>query len=134
MDVETAIATFHNDMTIVAPFNPDCLDVVQSVYEGKEECSRLYEELPKIAAPLDFSHIDIQPLQAPGRYVATYQGNSRLLLTGLPYRNRYISLFTVRDGRILNITEHFNPYVLLTSMGWTFSPPATQSEGGKSGR
>jgi len=34
-----------------------------------------------------------------------------------PYRNRYISRFTVRDGKITYLAEFFDPIRLVTAMG-----------------
>lgn len=125
MDVEAAKATFHEKMVIEAPFNPECLGVIQSIYDGKESCDQLYDSLPQIAEAMRFTNIEIEPLRATGKYVATYQGHSRMVATGRPYCNRYISLITVQDNLIIRLVEHFNGYTLLKSLGWTASPPGS---------
>ena len=68
-------------------------------------------------SPLGFHDIEIKPLAAEGEYVAEYRSDCTMLPTGAPYRNRYVGLFTVRDGKLAEFAEYFDPVVFLEALG-----------------
>jgi len=122
LDVDGALATFHDDIIVEAPFTPDVLPLVPKKMD-KAEVTALYQSLPSFVAPLKFTNVTIEPLQRPGEYLCTYQGNSKMLATGLPYENRYISRISMRDGKIVHFAEHYDGITLLTALGGTVTAP-----------
>lgn len=123
LDIEGALATFHDDIIVEAPFTPEILPLVPRKMEGKTAVTGLYNALPTLVAPLNFSDITIEPLQKPGEYVCTYRGNSRFLTSGRTYANRYISRISLRDGKIVRFDEHYDGVHLLIALGGTVEPP-----------
>ena len=83
----------------------------------------VYAGFPSLVSPLGFHDIDIQPLAEEGEYVAKYRWDCTMLPTGAPYRNAYIGRFTVRDGRIAEFAEYFDPVVFLEALGSKIEEP-----------
>ena len=59
------------------------------------------------------NELEIKPLAAEGEY----RSDCTMLPTGAPYRNRYVGLFTVRDGKLAEFAEYFDPVVFLEALG-----------------
>jgi ketosteroid isomerase-like protein len=53
----------------------------------------------------------------PGEIVAEYKSDMVIKPTNAPYRNEYVSRFTVRDGRITRFAEHYDPIRLIVALG-----------------
>jgi uncharacterized protein len=120
LDVDAIVATFHDDIVVHIPYAPPG---IPRVVEGKPAAADWFAGLPAFVAPMKFADYDIQPLQAPGEYVAEYTSDSTVLPTGLPYSNHYISRFTIKDGKIIRLSEHFDAAALITAMGGTITMP-----------
>lgn len=48
-----------------------------------------------------------------------------MVATGRPYANTYVTLVIIQDGRILELSEHFNPIPLVEALGGTVTMPAS---------
>ena len=59
----------------------------------------------------------------PGVVVARYSASTRLLTTGSPYENTYITLVTVRDGKVARYEEFFDPINWLIAQGGVVESP-----------
>jgi ketosteroid isomerase-like protein len=68
----------------------------------------------------------------PERAVAEYTSDG-LLLDGSPYHNTYLSMFTVRDGKIQMWREYFDPDPLVRGIGVLQQYAATAAAAGGSG-
>lgn len=53
----------------------------------------------------------------PNVVIAEYTGASNSKETGKPYRQNYIAVVTVRDGKIAHIREYYNPVRVLVTTG-----------------
>jgi ketosteroid isomerase-like protein len=95
LDIDALGEIFTDDVVVRLPFAPD---PVPKVTEGKEAVVALYGGFPHLVGPLGFHDLVISPLAAEGEFVAQYRSDTTMLSTGEPYRNSYISTFTVRDG------------------------------------
>lgn len=62
--------------------------------------------------------------QNPDAYIARYQGTITTN-EGKPYNNSYVGIFTLKDDKITNFVEYFNPNILLN--GWPGLKPAHYS-------
>jgi ketosteroid isomerase-like protein len=102
------------------PYAPD---PVPKVTRGKGNVVGLYGGFPSLVSPLGFHDLEITALPGDGQLLATYRSDATMLATGQPYRNDYISLFTVRDGRLAAFTEYFDPLVFVTAAGATVQAP-----------
>jgi uncharacterized protein len=116
------------DVVVRLPFAPA---PVPQRTEGRDAVLALYGGFPSLVSPLGFHDRTVlpvgQPLATPGEYVAEYRSDCTMLSTGQPYRNSYISLFTVRDGQLAAIAEFFDPLVFLTAQAFTITPPPAVS-------
>jgi uncharacterized protein len=79
--------------------------------------------LPGLMTPLNFANYDIVAVAREGEYLARYTGEATVLTTGLPCKNNYVSILTVRDGLIISSTEFFDSIALVSGLGGTVTPP-----------
>ncbi|RTL67630.1 MAG: nuclear transport factor 2 family protein [Pseudonocardiaceae bacterium] len=121
LDVDAVVATFHPDIVVHIPYAPPG---IPTVVEGKAAATDWFAGLPGLLAPMNFAGYDVQPLVAEGEYVAEYTSDSKVLTTGLPYANSYISRFTIRDGLIVRLAEHFDSVALVKALGGTVEMPS----------
>ncbi|MCE3551656.1 nuclear transport factor 2 family protein [Pseudonocardia sp. RS11V-5] len=121
LDIDALGEIFADDVVVRLPFAPD---PVPKVTEGKEAVLALYGGFPHLVGPLGFHDLVISPLATEGEFVAEYRSDTTMLATGQPYRNAYISTFTVRDGKLAAFAEFFDPLVFLQAQGATVAPPA----------
>lgn len=81
---------------------------------GKAEYQRLIRLLAQISArPLTFT-IDSITAQED-RAVAEVRSEGTLI-NGEEYRNTYVFVFRIRDGRIASVAEHFNALIVQQKM------------------
>jgi len=119
LDLPAIEATFAEDVELVLPYAPPGFPKVS---QGRSEAMEVYPE--GVMDPMDFADYRIDALEGrPGEFVAEYTSNTRVLTTGRPYRNTYISRFSVRDGRITRLAEFFDPIVLVTALGGEVRTP-----------
>jgi uncharacterized protein len=55
---------------------------------------------------------------AKGVVVLEYASEGRVVGTGNPYHNRYISVLTLRDGEIVHWRDYLNPVAVFEAIGW----------------
>jgi uncharacterized protein len=67
--------------------------------------------LDRVTAPV------VHRSRGEGVVVMEFEGIGRGARTGRPYHQRYISVFTVRGGRITGYRDYWNPLVVLRSVG-----------------
>jgi len=120
-DIPAVQDTFHPEIVLRIPYAPPG---IPQVVEGKEAADPWFAGLPDLLAPMNFADHDIRALAEEGEYVAEYTSDSRVLTTGRPYRNTYISRFTVRDGLIVRLAEHFDNLALVVALGATVTMPS----------
>ena len=120
LDLDAFADLVTDDVEVALPYAPD---PVPRHTAGKEAVVALYGGFPSLVAPLGFHDLEITPLPGDGEFLATYRSDSTMLATGLPYRNDYISLFTVRAGALAAFTEYFDPLVFRLAQGATVTGP-----------
>jgi ketosteroid isomerase-like protein len=75
--------------------------------------------------PMRFAGYRVDALDGrPGELVAEYTSDTRVLTTDRPYRNTYISRFSIRDGRIVRLAEYFDPIELVVALGGDVTMPS----------
>ncbi len=111
-DIDRFLAVWMEDGVQVMPFSPNGFP---QRLEGREAIRAQYGALPENYRSMRFPR-EILPLQAPGLFVVRYTGEIELM-SGGRYDNTYIGLFTVRDGRVAEFVEYFNPIVLQQAFG-----------------
>lgn len=120
LDLDAFAELVTDDVEVALPYAPE---PVPRHTAGKEAVVALYGGFPSLVAPLGFHDLEITPLPGDGEFLATYRSDSTMLATGLPYRNDYISLFTVRSGALAAFTEYFDPLVFRQAQGATVTGP-----------
>ncbi|MFJ7217729.1 nuclear transport factor 2 family protein [Amycolatopsis sp. NPDC098790] len=56
--------------------------------------------------------------QQTGVVVLEYASDGRAVATGAPYGNRYISVLTIRDRKIVHWRDYLDPLVVFDAVGW----------------
>jgi ketosteroid isomerase-like protein len=120
---EQVAALFADDGRQVMPFAPAGFP---TRLEGRAAIARQYGGLPAAYAHMRFPGLTIRDLASPEEFFVTYRGDIALRAGG-KYDNDYAGWFRVRDGRIAEFHEYFNPVVLQRAFGdrlqGTFSVP-----------
>ncbi len=120
LDLDALGELFTEDVVSRLPFAPD---PIPQRTEGKEAVMALYAGFPALVSPLGFHDHEIRPMADPDELIAEYTSDCTMLPTGRPYRNRYISRFTIRGDKLAGVTEFFDPLVFLLAQGATVSRP-----------
>jgi ketosteroid isomerase-like protein len=55
---------------------------------------------------------------APGTVVLEYASAGKVVATGAPYSNRYISVLTLRDREIVHWRDYLDPIAVFDALGW----------------
>jgi uncharacterized protein len=55
---------------------------------------------------------------AKGTVVLEYACEGRVVGTGRPYSNRYISVLTLRDGEVVHWRDYLDPVAVFDALGW----------------
>lgn len=111
-DIAAFLDTWADDGVQVMPFAPAGFP---SRLDGKTAIARQYGSLPANYAYMRFPR-EIADQLDPERFVVRYAGEIGLAAGGR-YDNTYVGLFTVRNGRIVEFVEFFNPVVLQQAFG-----------------
>lgn len=117
LDIDALGDLFADDVVIRLPFAPD---PVPKRTEGRAAALALYAGFPDLITPPAFQDVVISPLADDGEFVAEYRSDCTMLPTGKPYRNTYISRFSVRDGKLTQVAEFFDPLVFQQAL----TPPS----------
>lgn len=89
---------------------------VESRYEGRANMIAFMREVAKSIPCENLHDLKLDTLHdAPGDVIGIYKSDMRI--SGRPYRNEYITLFKIRNGRVTYFGEYFDPIRLLLAMG-----------------
>jgi ketosteroid isomerase-like protein len=64
----------------------------------------------------EWHDVTIRQTEDPELYVTTARSEV-VLATGAPYRNTYVMLTRVRDGKVVEHSEYFNPLPIIAMLG-----------------
>jgi ketosteroid isomerase-like protein len=107
------VALFTEDAKQLMPFAPQGFP---RVLDGREAIRRQYAGLPTAYTYMRFPDLLIRDLASANEFFVTYKGDIGLA-SGGRYANDYAGYFVVRDGRIAEFHEFFNPIVLRQAFG-----------------
>lgn len=89
---------------------------VESRYEGRATMLAFMREVAKHIPSENQHDLKLDTLHdEPGTVIATYKSDMRI--DGRPYRNKYVGVFKVHNGRVKLFVEYFDPIKLLVAMG-----------------
>ena len=103
----------------------------QRTYRGKDEILR-YMKAASGKMKIDgITAMNVIPALDPHKVTVELTVKGQILSTGLPYNQSYVFLFEVKDGKLQNYREYWNPLVSIDAKGgdragWTaeFGNPA----------
>lgn len=112
-DIEGFANLFAEDGRQIMPFSPEGLP---KSLERRTAVFNQYKDMPRNFTRMRFPDLVIQDLADPGRFFATFRGEIGLR-SGGEYNNTYASLFVIRDGKIAEYYEYFDPIVFQKAFG-----------------
>jgi ketosteroid isomerase-like protein len=107
------VALFTEDAKQLMPFAPQGFP---TLLDGREAIRKQYAGLPNAFTYMRFPGLVIRDLASPNEFFVTYKGDIGLA-SGGRYANDYAGYFVVRNGRIAEFHEFFNPIVLRQAFG-----------------
>jgi ketosteroid isomerase-like protein len=98
-------------------------------FRGKEEILSFVETIPAIIDSENLHEIWMDTLaNDPGEIVCTYKSDMEIKPEGRRYRNRYITRWTIRDGKIAYFGEFYDPIELVKALGGSVEPGQLQAQ------
>jgi ketosteroid isomerase-like protein len=114
-DFDTKRALLAEDAVFEMPYAPEGF---QRRIVGRDEIIAFVETIPAIIDAENLHDVRLETFSSdPGEIVAEYRSDMVIKPTNAPYRNEYVSRFTVRDGRITRFAEYYDPIRLVVALG-----------------
>ncbi len=108
------LGLFTDDVIFEFPYAPDGLP---KRLEGR---AALAAHLERSGPLLTFGPMELGKVYAVDETVIfEFSCSGKGVETGMPYNQRYISVVTLRKGRIAHYRDYWNPLVVLTALGGT---------------
>lgn len=86
--------------------------------EGRQAVADLYRPYGDTFV-LDRCHdLAVHHDSATGVVVLEYASQGRVVATGAPYANRYISVLTIRDRKVRRWRDYLDPVAVFDAVGW----------------
>jgi ketosteroid isomerase-like protein len=85
--------------------------------EGKENILAFVQTIPALIDAENLHDIEMHTFHGdPGAIVCTYKSAMEIKPKRTPYSNRYISRWTVRDGKVAYFAEYYDPIPLVEAL------------------
>ena len=86
--------------------------------EGRNAVAELYRPYGKVIV-LDRCHdLAVHRDIKTGVVVLEYASEGRVVATGVPYANRYISVLTITDRKVTHWRDYLDPVAVFEALGW----------------
>lgn len=109
---DSLLAMFAKDVVFEFPYAPAGLP------KRLDGIAALEAHLQKLGPLIDFGPMILGPVHGAGATVIfEFSCTGRGVQTGAPYDQDYVSVVTLRDGRIARYRDYWNPIVVLTALG-----------------
>lgn len=106
------LGLFADDVLFEFPFAPEGLP------RRLDGVAALAVHLQKLGPLIDFGPLTLGHVHPSGETVIfEFSCTGQGLHTGVPYNQDYISVVTLREGRITHYRDYWNPLVVLTALG-----------------
>jgi uncharacterized protein len=90
--------------------------------EGRDAVVELYRTYGALLVLDSCSDLVVHHDTKNGVVVLEYASAGRAVADGTPYRNRYISVLTIRDGKISYWRDYLDPLAVFDAIGWPTNP------------
>ncbi|EKO38299.1 MAG: ketosteroid isomerase-like protein [Solidesulfovibrio magneticus str. Maddingley MBC34] len=105
---------FTPDGAMEFPYAPDGFPARLRGRQEIESHARMVSELLSIGEMFD---VEALVSQEGTMAMLEFRGEGMVRATGKPYLQRYVSVITLRDGRIALYRDYWNPLVVMAAMG-----------------
>jgi ketosteroid isomerase-like protein len=111
---DSLLGLFTHDVVFEFPYAPDGLP------RRLEGTAALAAHLERLGPLLTFGPMELGKVHAVADTVVfEFSCSGEGVATGAPYNQLYISVVTLREGRIAHYRDYWNPLVVLTALGGT---------------
>jgi ketosteroid isomerase-like protein len=108
------------------PFAPEPFE---QVFRGRETILSFVETIPALIDSENLHDFWMDTLASdPGEVICTYKSDMEIKPKRTPYRNRYITRWTIRDEKITYFGEFYDPIPLLVALGGSVEPGQLELE------
>jgi len=107
MDCEKVIALFDENIHQIMPYSPEWFP---SEFKGKEAMGKVFGGIVENFVSMKYER-KLEPMFDESKVVAQFKGVIHMK-NGQIYDNTYINIFTVKESKIVEIIEYFNPIIL----------------------
>ena len=114
MSIDRILNVWHDNGVQVMPYSPEGFP---TRLEGKEAIGRKYVTLVAKYKSVRIPDRVFHFTNDPNHVWVEYRGEIQIKATGKSYNNTHVSLFTLRNGRIIECKEYSNPIILLKAFG-----------------
>ena len=90
--------------------------------EGRAAVAELYRPYGGTFALDRCYDLAVHHDQATGVVVLEYASEGRVIATGNPYRNRYISVLSIAGRKIAHWRDYLDPVAVFDAVGWPAAP------------
>ena len=90
--------------------------------EGRAAVAELYRPYGGTFALDRCYDLAVHHDQATGVVVLEYASEGRVIATGNPYRNRYISVLSITGRKIVHWRDYLDPLAVFDAVGWPAAP------------
>ncbi len=112
-DIPQWIELFHEDAVFEYPFAPPGFP---QAFRGKVVLFEQFKDFPKMFHFDEFTDVQMHQTLDSEVLIVEFSGRGKVLTTGKPYNQRYISVVQMRDGKILHYRDYWNPLIVLEAM------------------
>ena len=118
-DFDTKQTLLAPDVVFEMPFAPDGF---QRRFEGADEYLAFARQAMDIVGAENLHDVHVETFASdPGEAICFYKGDMTIQASGAPYKNQYVSRFTVREGKITRFAEYYDPIPLIVALGGSVS-------------
>ncbi|PWK59656.1 nuclear transport factor 2 family protein [Roseicyclus mahoneyensis] len=120
---DSLLGMFDEDVVFEFPYAPEGLP------KRLDGVGALDAHLQKLGPLIDFGPMVLGTVHAAGdTIIFEFSCTGKGVRTGAPYDQDYISVVTLRDGRIMRYRDYWNPTVVLTALGGREAAAAAYAE------
>ena len=94
------------------------LPATQGRVEGRKAVAELYRPYGTMIVLVRCHDLAVHHDIKTGVVVLEYASEGRVVSTGAPYNNRYISVLTITDRKVTHWRDYLDPVAVFDALGW----------------